>query len=887
MASTAPTSSETSTRRHVEIAHVLFIDVVGYSKLLIDEQQQIQEQLNHVVRSTEQFRSAEAKGKLTRLPTGDGMALVFFTTPEAPVQCALEISEALLSYPRLKLRMGVHSGPVSSTTDVNDRSNIAGAAINIAERIMSCGDAGHILISKRLADDLGQYAEWQPCLHDLGEIQVKHGVTLAIVNVYTDKLGNPEVPEKIREARLENASASEKAVGQDPGSSRTSGFFEEVKRRKVYRVAVAYIIVAGGIIQIASAVFPAWELPNWSQRLVIVLLLSGFPIALILAWAFDVTPQGIKPTPTIAVPGAHRRRNVIMLVATGVIISAAAGFFLLPRAVARKLDKSIAVLPFENLSDDKENAFFADGMQDDILTNLSKIGELKVISRTSVMGYRGKTANVREIGKQLGVSNILEGSVRRSGNKVRVNVQLIDANSDEHIWASDYDRDVTDVFAIQTDLAQKITDALQAKLSPAEKSRIERKPTENGEAYLAFVQAHNLQDAMEDLEKLKQSEQLYERAIQLDPMFALAIARYSQLESWIVHIFERTTERREKARSLAQRALQLQPDLPEAHLAMGFSLYYGDNDFEAALKEFEIAQRDLPNEAEGYFALGAIQRRLGKWPESTANLEKAASLNPKDSWVFQNLAFNYQMLRNFDAANRTIDRGLKVNPGGLGLWEIKSKLAVAEKGDLSVSEQAFQAVKSMPMTNEEKLRIAGARADVFLLERKYQEGLREAESLSDALLAGIPAALCAKYYLVGFARKALHDEAGARTALLKAKELLEAQLKQSPDSPDLRIQLAKVLAYLGEKDAALNEAQRATEILPESKDAFGGPEITAGVAEVCGIVGENGRAIELLDGLLGRPSPLTVPLLKLSPAWDPLRSDPRFQALLDKYSAKT
>ncbi len=666
-----------------------------------------------------------------------------------------------------------------------------------------------------------------------------------------------------------------------------SGFFEEVKRRKVYRVAVAYIIVAGGIIQIASAVFPAWELPNWSQRLVIVLLLSGFPIALILAWAFDVTPQGIKTTPTIAVPGAHRRRNVIMLVATGLIISAAAGFFLLPRAVARKLDKSIAVLPFENLSDDKENAFFADGMQDDILTNLSKIGDLKVISRTSVMGYRGKTANVREIGKQLGVSNILEGSVRRSGNKVRVNVQLIDANSDEHIWASDYDRDVTDVFAIQTDLAQKITDALQAKLSPAEKSRLERKPTENGEAYLAFVQAHNLQDAMEDLEKLKQSEQLYARAIQLDPTFALAIARYSQLESWIVHTFERTPERREKARTLAQQALQLQPDLPEAHLAMGFSLYYGDNDFEAALKEFEIAQRDLPNEAEGYFALGAIQRRLGKWPESTANLEKAASLNPKDSWVFQNLAFNYQMLRNFDAANKTIDRGLKVNPEGIGLWEIKSKLAVAEKGDLSVSEQAFQAAKSIPMNDLEKLRIAGGRADVFLLERKYQEGLREAESLSDDLLAPIPAALCGKYYIIGFARKALHDEAGARAAFLKAKQFVEAPLKQSPDSPDLRIQLAKILAYLGEKDAALNEARRAAEILPESKDAFGGPEITAGVAEVCSIVGENSRAIELLDGLLGRPSPLTVPLLKLSPAWDPLRSDPRFQALLDKYSAKT
>ncbi len=665
-----------------------------------------------------------------------------------------------------------------------------------------------------------------------------------------------------------------------------TGFFEEVKRRKVYRVAVAYVIAAGGIIQLASAAFPAWELPNWSLRLVIVLLLIGFPIALILAWAFDVTSQGIKATPAVAAPGSHLRRNIIMLVATGIIISAAAGFFLLPRAAARKIDKSIAVLPFENLSDDKENAYFADGIQDDVLTNLSKIGDLKVISRTSVMPFRGKTQNLREIGKTLGVSNILEGSVRRSGNRVRINVQLIDATTDEHLWASDYDRDLTDVFAIQTDLAQKISEALQAKLSPVEKSRMERKPTENGEAYLAFVQAHNLQNAVEDLGKLKQSEQLYARAVELDPKFALAIARYSQLESWIVHTFERTTERRQKARALALRALQLQPDLPEAHLAMGFSLYYGDNDFEGALKEFEIAQRDLPNEAEGYLALGSIQRRMGKWPESNASLEKAASLDPKDSWVLQNLALSYQTLRDFDAANKTIDRGLKVNPDGFGLWEIKSKLAIAEKGDLSVAERAFQAVKSIPMNNEEKLRIAGGRLDVFLLERKYQEALQEAEGLSDGILAGIPAALCGKYYLVGFARKALHDEAGARAALLKAKDLVEAQLKQSPDSPDLRIQRAKVLAYLGEKDAALTEAQRATEILPESKDAFGGPEITEGAAEVCAIVGENARAIELLDGLLGRPSPVTVPLLKLSPMWDPLRKDPRFQALIDKYGAK-
>src|SRR5438128_7811908 len=501
----------------------------------------------------------------------------------------------------------------------------------------------------------------------------------------------------------------------------SGGFFEELQRRRVYRVAAAYIIAAGFIIQMGSAILPAWELPNWTFRLVVVLLLIGFPIALMLAWAFDVTPEGIQATPKTAAE-THLRRNMIILVATGVIVSAAAGFFLLPRASARNIDKSIAVLPFENLSGDRDNAYFADGIQDDILTNLSKIGDLKVISRTSVMSYRGNGArNARDIGKALGVGSILEGSVRRIGNRVRVNVQLINAENDEHMWAEDYDRELTDVFAIQTDLAQKIANELRAKLSPSEKARMDRKPTENGEAYLAFVQAHNLSCAVEDVEKLKQSEQLYARAIELDPKFALSLARYSQLQSWFFHTVEPTRERRQKARALAEQALQLQPDLPEAHLAMGQSYYYGDNNYEAAQKEFEIAQRGLPNESEVYLSLGAIQRRQGKWAESTANFEKAASLNPKDSWPLQNLAQNYQVLRNFDAANKTIDRGLELDPNGLGLWETKSKLAVAEKGDLSVSEKAFEAVKSMPMNDEAKLRIAFGRADVFVLERKYQE----------------------------------------------------------------------------------------------------------------------------------------------------------------------
>ena len=665
-----------------------------------------------------------------------------------------------------------------------------------------------------------------------------------------------------------------------------TGFFEEVKRRKVYRVAAAYIIAAGGIIQLASATFPAWELPNWALRLVILLVLVGFPIALILAWAFDITAQGIQATPETTAPRTRRRRNVIMLIATGVVISAATGFFLLPRVAAHKVDKSIAVLPFENLSDEKENAYFADGVQDDVLTNLSKIGDLRVISRTSVMQYRGRPTNLREIGKALGVSNVLEGSVRRSGNRVRVNVQLIDANTDEHVWANDYDRDVTDVFAIQSDLAREIANALQAKLSPAEKSQMSRKPTENGEAYLAFVQAHDLSCAYEDPAKLKQSEQLYQRAVDLDPNFALALARYSQLESWMVHDGDRSPERRNKARTLAERALQLQPDLPEAHLALGFSYYYGDNEYEAALREFEIAQRGLPNESEVYLAVGAIQRRQGKWPESTANLEKAASLNPKDTWPLQNLSFNYAMQRNFGAANKTVDRALELNPNGIGLWEIKIKLAIAEKGDFSVYEQALEKVKSLPMSREERLKILAVQADLLLFERKYDQVLQLAESVPDDSFATIPGSLAGKYFAIGIAQKGLGDDAAARPAFVKAKNILEEQVRQKPDDPGLHVQLAKLLAWLGEKDAAIAEAQRASDLRPESKDAFDGPRITEEVAQVYTILGDNARAIELLDGLLSRATGVTLQNLKVNPAWDPIRSDPAFQALFTKYAGK-
>ena len=660
-----------------------------------------------------------------------------------------------------------------------------------------------------------------------------------------------------------------------------AGFFEEIKRRKVYRAAVAYVVVAGGVIQLASAVFPAWELPPWSLRLVIVLLLAGFPIALILAWALEVTPEGIRPTPApLAAP--RRRRNVIALLAAGIVVSAAAGFFLLPRASARKIDKSIAVLPFENFSDDKDNAFFADGIQDDILTNLAKIGDLKVISRTSVMPYRGKEKNVREIGKALGVSTILEGSVRKSGNRVRVNVQLINAVNDEHIWAEDYDRDLTDVFAIQTDLAQKIAHELQAKLSPTEKAQMTRKPTENGEAYLAFVQAHNLHTQMEDFEKLKQAEQLYERALQLDPNFALAAADFSRMESWIYHTYDPTPPRREKARALADRALKLQPDCPECHLALGFSFYYGDRDYENALQEFAIAQKGLPNEAEVYLATGAIQRRQGKWKESTANLEKAVSLSPNDSWPLQNLAFNYQMQRDFDAANRTIDRGLKLKDS-LGLWSVKAQTEIQEKGTFEIAERGIKLISNSTMPDGEKAHMMAEIAQARVLQRRYEEALRDVESVKDELLGKDLEALCSKYGAIGFAKKMLKDESGAREALLTAKRYAETYLSEAPNEAKRHAKLAHVLALLGEKDAAIAEAKRATEILPESIDAFEGPGMTQTLAEVYALVGESEKAIDLLDGLLARPSSITVAILKVVPIWDPLRDNPRFIELLKKY----
>ncbi len=664
-----------------------------------------------------------------------------------------------------------------------------------------------------------------------------------------------------------------------------SGFFEELQRRKVYRVAAAYIIAAGFIIQMGSAILPAWELPNWTFRLVVVLLLIGFPIALMLAWAFDVTSEGIRATKgTAAEP--HLRRNMIILVAIGVIVSAAAGFFLLPRATARNVDKSIAVLPFENLSSDPDNAYFADGIQDDILTNLSKIGDLKVISRTSVMSYRGSgTRNARDIGKALGVATLVEGSVRRIGNRVRVNVQLINASTDEHIWAEDYDRDLTDVFAIQTDLAQKIVYTLQAKLSPNEKARLDRRPTQDPNAYLLFVQAHdyaNRTDMFRDT-SLK-AEPLFEQAIKLDPNFSLAYAGLSMVESWVYHSFDPLPARRDKARLNADEALRLQPDLPEGHLALGFSYYYGDRDYQRALAEFEIAKRGLPNEAQAYMAIGAIQRRQGKWIESTENLEKAAALDPKNVGILCNLGYSYMAQRNFEAADKIFDRAIVAEPQSLQAAGMKAAVAVQSTGDLSAVEKQFS---SVPPEADPAGLITWIRVGILTLERKFPEALQVVQQFRGETLATATTAPCPKALLEGTLYLYQGDKEKARIAYEHARTVAEKLVREAPQDSARHGQLGVVLAALGQKEEAINEGKRAVELLPESQDAFDGPQGTASLAQIYAWTGEFDEAFRLLDHLLDIPNGLTVPMLKLEPMWDPLRKDPRFQALIDKYSPKT
>jgi TolB-like protein/Flp pilus assembly protein TadD len=669
-------------------------------------------------------------------------------------------------------------------------------------------------------------------------------------------------------------------------SSRLYGFFCELKRRKVYRVAAGYSFVGWLIIQFATTVLPALTLPAWSARLVIVLVLAGFPIALILAWAFDVGSGGITRTPEPkpaeecppALPG--RRRNIITLALVGLLISGVIGYFVLARGSSRKMEKSIAVLPFANFSNDEANAYFADGIQDDVLTNLAKISALKVISRTSVLPYRGQTHNIREIGKALNVATVLEGSVRREGKRVRINVQLIDAANDRHLWAQVYDRELTDMFAVQSELAREIAAALKTTLAPGEQERIDRKPTQNGDAYLLYQEAHEVfsrPDRHHD--DLARVEGLYEKAIALDPQFALAQARLSHLESWMFYAIEPLPARAQKARDAAEEALRLEPDLPESHLAMGYVHYYVDHDYDSALAELAVARGGLPNDPGIFRAMAAIQRRQGKWQESSASYAKAVSLDPKDPILLENMGMNYLATRDYATAARMFDRAVKAAPETFTIRELRARVDLYSKGDLRAMQSLLA---SWPENIDPNGTITLSRYNLKMYERKFQELIEILQRSPAEKSRGETSAPISREFLLATVYAAMKDEARARASYLIACEKAEKAVQETPEDGPRHALLGLIYAGLGRCEEAKAEAKRAVDLLPETKDAFDGPILAITRARIYMMCGDLDNAFALLDRSLQTPSGITTQELRLDPIWDPLRTDPRFQPMLGK-----
>src|SRR5438046_6146718 len=614
---TQDTPADSKPDLQLEIAHLLLIDVVGYSKLLVNEEIELLQELNQIVRDTECFRAAEASGKFDRVSTGDGMALLFFRSPEEPVRCALEISKTLQDHPRIQVRMGVHSGPVNRVTDVNDKTNFAGSGINVAQRVLDCGDAGHILLSGHVAADLAEYRHWQPYLHDLGECEVKHGLRMHLFNLHKDNRGNSNAPEKLR-------------------------------RRKGWKQAPTVHSIS------------APRAPKFA--LIAALIVST--IALVVSSLIFFHPTS-RPPAAVAAPGA-----------------------IAGSAAAPIPGKSIAVLPFENLSGDKENAYFTDGVQDEILTGLAKVADLKVISRTSTMQYKvGAERNLRQVAKALGVAHVLEGSVQRVGGRVRVNAQLIDARTDSHLWAERYDRDVADVFAIQSEVAGKIVAQLKSKLSPEEKAAIEKAPTTDLVAYDRYLRAQELfadtSDPIHAREKLPQAAHLLEEAVTRDPHFLQAWCLLSRVHG--VAYFrghDHTPARLDLAYATVQAALRLQQAAGEAHLALANYYYHGFRDYRRARSELAIAQRTLANNADVFRLTGFIDRREGHWEEATRNLERALELDPRNFFILQQLALTYQSQRRYADEARTYDQALTIVPADPATRILRALIALDWRADI-------------------------------------------------------------------------------------------------------------------------------------------------------------------------------------------------------------
>jgi adenylate cyclase len=531
---------------HLEIAHVLFIDVVGYSKLLVNEQRAVIEQLNQVVRKTPQVRKSDTAGKLIRLPAGDGMALVFFQTPEEPVQCAMEIARALKKHPQIEVRMGVHSGPVDQIRDVNDRINVAGAGINIAQRVMSCGDAGHILVSRRVADDLAQDSLWQPLLHNLGEIEAKHGEKVGIVNLYSEEFGNPQPPQKL----------SKQQVARKP----TVGLSEKV----------------------------------------------------------STTPE-----------------------------------------------KSIAVLAFLNMSNDPDNEYFSDGIAEEIINALISVKALRVASRTSSFAFKDRNDDVSEIGRKLKVNTVLEGSVRKVGNRLRITAQLVEAVNGYHIWSERYDRQLEDIFEIQDEIAENIVRALRIVLGEDEKNAIEKAPTENVQAYEYYLRGRRFFHQMRRT-TLQYARGMFDRAIEIDSNFARAHAAIADCCSFLYLWWDASKANLEGADASSRRALELDSDLAEAHTSRALALSLR-RQYDGAHQEFETALRLNPMLFEAHYFYGRACLSEGKFDEAVSHYREAWRVRPEDYEAISLSAEALVKLGRRDEALDATRKGLKLADAHLEL----------------------------------------------------------------------------------------------------------------------------------------------------------------------------------------------------------------------------
>jgi TolB-like protein/Flp pilus assembly protein TadD len=661
-----------------------------------------------------------------------------------------------------------------------------------------------------------------------------------------------------------------------------SGFFEELQRRKVYRVAAAYIVAAGFLIQIASAAFPAWELPNWSLRLVIVLLLIGFPIALVLAWAYDITPQGIQGTPKT--PGVHRRRNLVLLIVTAVIISASAGYFLLPWAVWQKIDKSVAVLPFQNLSNDPNNAYFADGIQEEVLTRLARIGDLKVISRTSTQGYQSEPGNLAEIAKQLGVANILEGSVQKAGNQVRVNVHLVNVQTGSQLWAETYDRKLSDIFSVETEISKGIADSLQAKLTGREEQALAAKPTNNPQAYDAYLRGLAFEARSNySSDALFKAIDFYDLAVRLDPNFALAWARLSGVHALLYSNRRDTTAaRRDAAKAALENAQKLQPNTPETLLFTGYYQYWVLHDYGLAKATFERVSKKLPGNSEVLYALAAIARSEGHWDESIAYWERGLALNPRNTALLTEVAFTYAALRQFPRAEKLYDRALDILPNEVSIMALKASIYQAE-GNLQEAAKLLARV-NLETNSDVAVRI---RLTQWRLERNHTEAIHWVQGRQDRLrlFSGIDKG--SKQLGNALVHRVAGDTAQAKAFAEQARNTIEPLRKEQPDNAFVAAALGVAYAMVDQKDSALSEAQRAITLLPSNKDRLSGPAFEENLALVETITGENTRAIATLTrllqtpygGWLYSPTPITPALLRFDAIWDPLRADPVFQRL--------